>query len=190
MLLWWKLGPRGVGLWMSDSGVCVYLKGKKKRITQYNVWQSLPYTEQDRNESVSRGARKHHSPSKTMESEFSSLLTGHTKMLILDCWHLSTEDPALSFCTSLHWFFFFFLEVWQFALGKYKSIIISGPPLLWVPLNMLDFNRNSAQIPGYPVFCAEPHKQSGLWVSKYVWLNLDVRKLAWFTTEWNSNNVI
>lgn len=139
----WKLGPRGDGaLEVRQWSVCLFESKKKERNTQYNVWQSLPYTAQDRDESVTGGARMHHSPSKViMESRISSSLTGDTHVIHLDPWQLSAGEPNLRHYTSLHRFF---LVGWLNILlfGNNKSVKISGLPLLWVYLNMLDFNRS------------------------------------------------
>lgn len=138
VLLWWKLGPRGVGLWMSDSGVCVYLKGKKKkrRITIQCVtvtaihrtgqeWKCQWMSEGASLTVYNHGIRDQLSFNWT----YKNVNTGPLTPL-----YRGTGSQRLYF-------------TFQFALGKYKSVIISGPPLLWVHLNVLDFNRNSTQIP-------------------------------------------
>lgn len=98
-LKWWNLGPREDGaLEVRQWTVCLFESKKKEK---YNVWQSLPYTAQDRNDSVTGGERKHHSPSKIfMESVISSSLIGDIGVISLDMWYCTREEPNLRHSTS------------------------------------------------------------------------------------------
>ena len=67
--------------WGGQRRVCLFDRRKKKHNhTQYNVWQSVPYTALDINERVTEGGvrtERKHLPSKIMESVISTSFIGN-----------------------------------------------------------------------------------------------------------------